>query len=163
MKVTLKIQAKDPKFFSIKQYLEIDLEKKSPLSIIESFKQAFFITIMYAKAITSNLKSIASGKKLDGFAGPIMAIAAGSKGAKKGFNHLLLLLAIISINLAIMNLLPLPIFDGGQIVIFTIETLIGRPLSEKAQYFIGTGSWLFVVGLLIIFSLKDVYTLYFFG
>jgi regulator of sigma E protease len=162
-KVTLKIHAKDPKFFSLKQYLDIDLEKKAPLSIIESLKQAFFITILYAKAITKSLKSIASGKKLDGFAGPIMAVATGSKSAKQGFSHLLLLLAIISINLAIMNLIPLPIFDGGQIVIFTIETLMRRPLSEKAQNIISTGSWLFVVGLFIVFSLKDAYTLYFFS
>lgn len=159
-RVSLKTNAYNAKYFSLKQYLGINLEKKAPLSIGASFKQAYLVTIMYANAIGRSLKAMTSGKKLDGFSGPIMAIAVGSKGAKKGFNHLLLLLAIISINLAIMNLLPLPIFDGGQIVIFTIETFLGRPLSEKVQNMIGTGSWIFVVGLLAIFSLKDIYTLF---
>ena len=107
---------------------------------------------LYIVNIAKNLASLFSGKKVGGFAGPIMMIAIGSKSTKKGFKHLLLLLAIISINLAIINLLPLPIFDGGQIVIFTVEALLGRKLSEKVQNAIGTSSWFLVLVLLIIFT-----------
>lgn len=160
-RVTLRINGYNAKFFSIPQYLEVELEKKAPLSIGASLKQSYSVTALYIKALARNLKSMFSGKNLDRFSGPIMIIAIGSKGAKKGIDHLLLLFAIISINLAIINLLPLPIFDGGQIVIFTIEALIGRQLSEKVQNIIGTSSWIFMLGLLAIFSLKDVYTLFF--
>jgi regulator of sigma E protease len=160
-KVTLQVAEYNKKFFSIKQYLNVELSKKAPLSFTGSMKQAYSTTILYIKAISGSLKGMFSGKKLDGFSGPIMAIAIGSKGAKKGLSHLLLLLAIISINLAIMNLLPLPIFDGGQIVIHTIEALLGRKLSDKVQNIIGTGSWFFVLGLITLFSIKDLYILFF--
>lgn len=160
-KITLNIATYNKKFFSLKQYLNIELDKKAPLSFIGSCKQAYHTTILYIKAISGSLKAMFSGKKLDGFSGPIMAVAIGSKGAKKGLSHLLLLLAIISINLAIMNLLPLPIFDGGQILICTVETLLGRKLSDKVQNAIGASSWMLVLGLITLFSIKDLYLLFF--
>jgi membrane-associated protease RseP (regulator of RpoE activity) len=58
-----------------------------------------------------------------------------------------------------MNLLPLPIFDGGQFVIFTIETILGREMSESVKENIGKFSWFLILGLMIIFSIKDVYIL----
>lgn len=150
------------KWHSVNQLLNIKLAQKAPLGVLESLKEAGKTTISCIKIITQSLVELFTGRKAGKFAGPIMMIAIGSKGAKKGINHLLLLLAIISINLAIMNFLPLPIFDGGQITIFTIETILGRSLSERTQNIIGTASWLLIIGLLIVFSLKDIYTLWFF-
>ena len=161
--VTLEIDQsayKLKQWHSVMQILNIELIKKSPLTLIESCKKAYETTSLYIKAISGSLVTMFSSKKLDGFSGPIMAIAIGSKSANKGFSHLLLLLAIISINLAIMNLLPLPIFDGGQIVIFTIEALMKRRLSEKVQRIIETSSWFLVLSLITLFSIKDVYILF---
>ena len=127
----------------------------------QALKKAYQTTFFYITEIAHSLKSAVSSRNFDGFVGPIMAIATGSKGAQKGFTHLLLLLAIISINLAIMNLLPLPIFDGGQILIFTIETLLGRELSEPIRNAIGIVSWTLIIGLLVLFTVKDIYILFF--
>jgi len=63
--------------------------------------------------------------------GPIMLAQMVHTSAQSGIYDLLAMVAIISINLAIINLLPIPVLDGGHILFFTIETTIRRPLNEK--------------------------------
>ena len=137
------------------------LKKKPALGLIASLQEAYKTTTYCLSAIIQGLKGLMSSQPTKGFVGPIMAVAISSKSAQKGLSHLLLLLAIISINLGFMNLLPLPIFDGGQFVMFTIESITRKKLSEKVRNIIGISSWVFALSLMIIFSLKDIYALVF--
>ena len=145
---------------SLDKLLGVSFEKKSSLGIKNSLIQAYYMTGFCLSSIIQGLKGIFSscGK---GFVGPIMAVVVSSKSAQKGFSHLLLLLAIISINLGFMNLLPLPIFDGGQFVLFTIEAITRKTLSDRVKEMIGISSWVLAIGLMVIFSLKDIYHLCF--
>ena len=149
----------DKKPMTIEQRLEVSLERKAPLSIFASISNGIMITHFYIKAIFDSMKGLLSAKNTQGLAGPIMTLASSTKIAQKGLKSLLIFLAIISINLGIMNLLPLPIFDGGQFVIFTIETILGREMSESVKEKIGTFSWFLILGLMVIFSIKDIYIL----
>ena len=85
-----------------------------------------------------------------------MVIGQTIKGAQKGFKIFLLFLAFISINLAVLNLFPLPILDGGQILFVTIEAIIGRPIPLKIREYIHLGSWLLVLGLILYLTAKDI-------
>ncbi|MBI2352666.1 site-2 protease family protein [Candidatus Dependentiae bacterium] len=145
---------------TLSNLLEVNFVKKAPLDIKNSFIQAYITLHFCLSSIINGLKNILHSSGKD-FVGPIMIVMASSKSAQKGFSHFLLFLAIISLNLGFMNLLPLPIFDGGQFVIFTIEAIIKRSLSEKLRNFIGIGSWIFALGLMLIFSIKDLYHLFF--
>ncbi len=69
----------------------------------------------------------------DAIGGPIMISQTISDQAEKGLSTLLVLIAIISVNLAVVNLLPLPVLDGGHILMFAIEAVRGRPISERIQ------------------------------
>jgi regulator of sigma E protease len=89
--------------------------------------------------------------------GPVMIIKATAQGASKGFKVFLLFLAIISINLAILNLIPLPIFDGGQIMIYGIEAIIGKSLPDKARLVINLTSWGLIMFLFIYVTIKDIW------
>lgn len=149
----------DKKPMTIEQRLEVSLERKAPLSIVASVSNGIALTHFYIKAIFESLKGLMSAKNAQGLAGPIMTLASSTKIAQKGLKSLLIFLAIISINLGIMNLLPLPIFDGGQFVIFTIETILGREMSESIKEKIGMFSWFLILGLMVIFSIKDIYIL----
>lgn len=146
---------------SISGQLNVSFEHKPSLSLKDSLKIAYFSVIFYTKAIMDGLKKIFHAKNTQGFVGPLMAVAASSKSAEKGLNSLLFFLAIISINLGFMNLLPLPIFDGGQFVIFTIETIMRRQLSERIRHWIGISSWVLAIGLLVLFTIKDLLHLLF--
>lgn len=67
--------------------------------------------------------------------GPVMIADVAGKSAALGFQPYLEFLALISVSLGVLNLLPIPVLDGGHFVFHTIEWLRGKPLSEKAQAF----------------------------
>ena len=70
--------------------------------------------------------------------------------AKSGFESLFFLIAILSVNVAVLNLLPIPILDGGQILINIAESAKGRPFSAKAREYIlrvGLGAILLIFAM----------------
>lgn len=149
----------DKKPLLLEDRLELCFARKAPLTLIQSILNGITLTNFYIITIFSSLKNLVNTKNTQGLAGPIMTLTSSTKIAQKGIKSLLIFLAIISINLGIMNLLPLPIFDGGQFVLFTIETLMKREMSDSVKEMIGMFSWILILGLMIVFSIKDVYTL----
>ncbi len=124
------------------------------MSFINAFKAGWEATWSLISETFSALANLT--KSRDGLGGPLMLICQVTQFAGMGFKMFLFMLAFISINLAIFNLLPLPIFDGGQVLFFTIETIIKRPLSEEARYTIHYYTWLAVIGLVIYLTFKDL-------
>jgi regulator of sigma E protease len=97
------------------------------------------------------LRSLATGRvSYKQVGGPIAMLSAGFSVAQSGNFELLLLLAAISINLAVVNFLPIPILDGGHMVFLIYEKLRGRPPSENVRV-VATYIGLAVIGLLMIF------------
>ncbi len=97
------------------------------------------------------LRSLATGRvSYKQVGGPIAMLSAGFSVAQAGNFELLLLLAAISINLAVVNFLPIPILDGGHMVFLIYEKLRGRPPSENVRI-VATYIGLAVIGLLMIF------------
>jgi regulator of sigma E protease len=82
-------------------------------------------------------------------AGPIEIAAQSGAAARSGFKYLLHLMGFISISIAIMNLMPIPILDGGQIFILTVEGVIRRDLSLRLKEIISQVG--FVMILLLMF------------
>lgn len=126
-----------------------------PLNLKDSLIKAWDITVSTTKQIFSALGSMFKGKT-QGFGGPVLLLYQISQGIKLGFKFLLLMLAFISINLAVFNLIPLAIFDGGQMLFYTIEAIIGRPLSEDLREKIHYYTFLAVIALVIIMTFKDL-------
>ena len=80
------------------------------------------------------LKAWASRKVgADQFAGPVGIVQVAQQRASAGWTELLFFLGFLSVNLAVLNFLPLPVLDGGLMVFLLIEWIRGRPLSLKAQ------------------------------
>ena len=115
---------------------------------IDQTNEMIILTLnMFGKMITGQI----SGKNLSGPVG--IAKDAGTV-AKRGLIATLSFMAIISISLGILNLLPVPVLDGGQIVFVLVEKIIRRPLPEKIQIVfqqIGVGALLF----LMVFALYN--------
>jgi regulator of sigma E protease len=92
--------------------------------------------------------------------GPITIARASGEAAQQGVVPLLLLLALLSINLAVLNLLPIPVLDGGQILLLVAESVKGSPFSPRArQLILGTGVAL-VLLLMLAVSYNDVLRLF---
>ena len=94
-------------------------------------------------------------KSAEGMGGPLRLFAQTAESLNSGLTELILLMAMISIGLAVINLLPLPIFDGGQIVTYTIEALIGRQLPEKVKYAIHIANVAILFVFILYISFKD--------
>jgi regulator of sigma E protease len=85
--------------------------------------------------------------------GPIQIAAEAGRQAREGWTSLALFTAIISVNLAVLNLLPVPMLDGGHLLFFLIEAVLGRPLSVRKR------EWAQQVGFVLLMLLM-VYALY---
>lgn len=131
-----------------------------PHSFASALKLGFHATYYLVSQVALALKSIVVHRKMDNLGGPIMVIAQTIKGAEQGFTVFLLLLAFISANLALINLIPLPIFDGGQALFYTIEAIINRPLSEKIREYIHYITWILLLILLVYLSVKDIFRIF---
>ena len=78
---------------------------------------------------------------------------------KKGMWDGLLLTALISIDLAIVNLLPIPALDGGHLLFLLIEKLRGKPVEEKVQEAFAKYGFIFLIGLMVIIIFNDIFAL----
>ncbi|WP_034413370.1 sigma E protease regulator RseP [Candidatus Photodesmus blepharus] len=123
---------------------------QSILKSIEKTKQVFSLTIGILK------KLIIGDIGLDNLSGPISIAQSAGVTAAYGFVYFLSFLALMSINLFVINLLPFPMLDGGHLLFLSIEAVIRRPLSENTQkigHYIG-GAIIF--SLTIIAILNDL-------
>jgi membrane-associated protease RseP (regulator of RpoE activity) len=87
--------------------------------------------------------------------GPVKIVEMGATFAQQGGSSLFLFTALISINLAVLNALPLPLLDGGQFVLLLLEGLRGRPLPERFQMAFMQSGFVFLVGLSLVLIVKD--------
>ncbi len=129
-------------------------------SIIQSIKMGFTKTNEWIKRIALSLKNLFSKRSLEGAGGPVMILAQGFKFAQGGIVRLLLFLAIMSINLALFNLLPLGITDGGQLVFAMIESIIGRPTPDSIRMIVNVISLALFIFLAVYLTYKDVVSLF---
>jgi regulator of sigma E protease len=131
----------------------------APMSFMNALGEGFSFT---NKLIVHSLKAfvtLARKRTTQGLGGPIMLISATISGARQGIKVFLLFLAFISVNLAVLNMLPLPILDGGQIFLTTIEAIIRRPISEIIRWYIFMACWLALAALMLYLSFHDIRSL----
>jgi len=128
--------------------------------------QAFLASIDQTYNITK-LTLITVGKLIQGkisaktLGGPIMIAQMAGQQAKQGATNLLFFIALISINLAILNFLPIPVLDGGHLLFFFIEVIIRRPVNTKMRE-IAQQAGIFILIMLMIYVFYNDITRVFF-
>ncbi len=111
-------------------------------------------------AIVMGIKRLISQGSLQDAGGPVMIMSMSFGAAQQGIMALLTFLALISINLALLNLLPLGALDGGQMLFITIEAIIGRKMPIGLRNGINLASWIFFIFLFIYLTYKDISVLF---
>lgn len=141
-----------------------DVIRRRPHSIIEAFTVGAEQFERYTKLtfqgfgqLITNFKD--SAKQV---AGPIAIVAVGAELAKNDLGNLFQFGALISINLAIINILPLPALDGGQLAFLALEGIMGKPLPNKLQEGIMQTGLVLLLGLGIFLIVRDTANLAFF-
>jgi len=92
----------------------------------------------------------------DNLSGPIGIAQMAGNTAQAGFIPFMYLMALLSISLGVLNLLPIPVLDGGQLTLLGIEAIRGKPLAEKTENFVYTGGALMVIALMIFAVFNDI-------
>ncbi len=92
--------------------------------------------------------------------GPVGTAEVIGESATMGLSSLLLVVALISINLGVMNLLPFPALDGGRILLLGIEAIRRKPLNPKVEQALNGAGLLLLLGLMVVVTFKDVINLF---
>ncbi len=116
-------------------------------AVIESVRQTYKITELTVVSIAKLIKGTLSTKTIGG---PIMIAELAGQQAKEGILNFVFLIALLSVNLAIINFLPIPVLDGGHILFFTIELIIGRPVNTRMRE-MAQQAGIFILIMLMVF------------
>ena len=95
------------------------------------------------------------GQTAQQVSGPVKIVEMGAQLSRQGGGGLVLFTALISINLAVLNALPLPLLDGGQLVLLLAEGVRGRPLPERFQMAVMQSGLLLLLGLSVVLIVRD--------
>lgn len=116
------------------------------------FTQAINATTLIFKA----LGNLISQPSLDKLGGPVAIYDLSGQAAREGIVSVIALLAMLSINLGIVNLIPIPVLDGGKIVLNIVEALRGKPLSQEKEGVLTLIGLVFMVVLMIAVTWNDI-------
>jgi regulator of sigma E protease len=103
----------------------------------EAIAGGWSATVAMGDLTLSALRDLATGRaSLRAISGPLRIAQVSVEAARSGFEQLLTLLALLSINVAVFNLLPIPILDGGSIVLTILESIQGHPFSLRTREYV---------------------------
>ncbi|WP_247947074.1 RIP metalloprotease RseP [Streptococcus mitis] len=114
-----------------------------------------------ALRIISALKNLIFQPDLNKLGGPVAIFKASSDAAKNGIENVLYFLAMISINIGIFNLIPIPALDGGKIVLNILEAIRRKPLKQEIETYVTLAGVVIMVVLMIAVTWNDIMRLFF--
>ncbi len=138
---------------SVRQWLPLSLEARveHPSPIRYAFDKAIERTLSVTRSISVAFIRLAQGRlSLEEISGPIAIYEIAGQERRKGTEYFIWVMAMISINLGLLNLLPIPVLDGGHFLFFLIEGVMRRPIPMRLRevaHILGLGALLFLMGV----------------
>jgi regulator of sigma E protease len=130
-------------------------------ALVEGAKTVVWTLKEIVLAFGTLFSDIFSGVNVgDQFAGPIGIASITGQAARLGFIYLLQFTALLSLNLAIINILPFPSLDGGRIIFLLVEKLKGRPIRKELENMANNIGFLLLMVLIIFITFKDIIKLF---
>ena len=135
-------------------FKDLNLFQAFSESLLQTYRVTELMVVIIAKLITGDIST-------DTLGGPIMIAQMAGDSAKAGIGSLISFIALISINLAIINLLPIPVLDGGHLLFFSIEAIKGSPVSIKVREVAQQIGLFLLIMLMILVFYNDITRLIF--
>lgn len=137
----------EPKYFA----------QHSAMSAVQAaLNETYVMTRSSLEALWQMVVGVRNATELGGI---IRIGAIAGDMAQQGIVPLILLTALLSINLGFINLLPIPMLDGGHLTFYAIEAVIGRPIPEQVQDYAFRAGFVFLIGIMAFANLNDIYQL----
>ncbi len=143
-------------------YLEVDFTVYGKEKTVWSFiSQTFSTAASYCAVIWRSLIDLITGKYgISAMSGPVGVTVAIGSAAKQSLMNILPIMALISINLGIFNLLPLPALDGGRLLFILIEMIFRKPVPQKYESLVHTVGFVLLLLLMLLITAKDIWALF---
>lgn len=136
------------------------IPKTREIAWYESFYYGGEMLVEMSISVIQGFGNLLTGSGLQDVSGPVGIYQATSQVAEAGLYSLILWLGLLSLNIGIFNLMPVPILDGGRIVIVVIEKLVGHKLSEKVTNAIMLVGIVLILGLMVFATTNDILRLF---
>lgn len=142
--------------------VEAGIERRSFLgSFVDGLKASFAIIVGILGALINLVWGvITQGKVLIDFVGPVGIFGIANEAGSLGVIYLIQLLAMISLNLAVLNIFPFPALDGGRLLFIAVEKIKGSPLNSDIEKSANAVGFLLLLVLIIAVSIRDVIHLF---
>ena len=128
-----------------------------PLSVHSTLAMAGELFRYYSGAILGGFWQLFTGKAgMEDLSGPIGTVSAVRQAVRYGWRDVLSLMALLTINVGIFNLLPIPALDGCKLLFLAWEGLTGHPVPLRAQSFINTAGMVALLWLMILVTMQDI-------
>ena len=128
--------------------------EKTPANVL---KETVNSELYYGRIIFTSLVDLLRGREsINNLSGPVGIVSAIGQAASYGLTDLLELLVLITVNLGVLNLLPIPALDGGRLVFLAVEAVIRRPVSQRLQESLTLATFILLFGLMIFATYNDV-------
>lgn len=138
---------------------EIVTEKSNPFqAVVKGSAQTWKVIDL---TVMSLVKMIQRVVPMDSVGGPIMIAKMAGETAQMGISAFLAFMALLSINLGILNLLPVPVLDGGHLFFFFCELVIGRPVSQKVREYAQQVGLFLLLSLMVLAFYNDIIRYFF--
>ena len=132
-------------------------QERVKLDFLTSVKAGWQNCVRAGSAVFDALGSLFTKEGIEQVSGPVGAVAVVSQAVQaNGVDAFLSLLMLISVNLGLMNLLPIPGLDGSRIVFHLIEAVRGKPIKPEREAMVHLIGMVFLLGLMIFFTYKDI-------
>ena len=128
--------------------------EKTPGNVL---REAGNSVLYYGRIVFTSLVDLVRGREsINNLSGPVGIVSAIGQAASYGWQDLLEMLALITVNLGILNLLPFPALDGGKVVFLVIEGVTGHAVPEKLQSVLTLATFGLLFGLMLFATYNDI-------
>ena len=144
-------------------FLNVDFKVYGEEKTVGSYiKQTVKTAISYCAVVWRSLIDMLSGKYgISAVSGPVGVTATVANVARENLMDVLPIMALITINLGLFNLLPIPALDGGRLLFILFEMIFRKPVPQKYEAVVHTVGFVILFGLMILIAAKDIWSLIF--
>lgn len=128
--------------------------EKTPITVV---KEAGLWTCSLARMVFLSVMDLITGRvAVNTLAGPVGVVSVISDAVSYGWDSLAMVMALITINLGVFNLLPVPALDGGKLFLLLVEAIRRKPIPEKYEIFINSAGFVLLMGLMVFATFNDI-------
>ena len=133
---------------------QVGIERHRPLeAFLKGLRQTYWVSKLVVLSVVKIIRGVISAKTIGG---PIMIAQMAGQEAEKGLLRLLFFTALLSVNLGLLNLFPIPILDGGHLLLMGLEGVLRRPLDTRKLEVVQKVGLIIIVSLMVLAFYNDI-------